>query len=35
MSWGSFFPYVGAEVWESVKVMGFVVEALEFENACF
>ena len=28
-------PDVAAEVCESVKVMGFVVEVLEFEHLCF
>ncbi len=31
---GEIVPTVRAEVWESAKAMGFVVEALEFEHAC-
>ena len=31
---GKIVPYVGAKVQESVKAMGFAVEALDFEHAC-
>ena len=31
---GEIVPNVGAKMWESVKAMGFAVEALDFKHAC-